>query len=223
LLPDDQGTNAIHAWCQWFYRFTGWGQGTDLLPFGVGHMIESIPAGIDTTIRLGDFVGAWRDDEPLTDSKTAIDDRYTGMQTRDGTRVHLRDLHRNRMYMRIEGAHTRLQREAEKHFGRQLTEAEQISLADQLIKIEAELEAQAVETPDTSSAEDSHIWWTFRRLAPVCNGHPCPVREIGTDASSVTENQVRNATDQIRRLLGISAFPKTPRKKESSPRSRRSI
>ena len=215
-LPDGQGLDALHAWCL-LYRANG-GEGGPA--FGAGHLVSSLPAGVDTVVRLGDFVDRWDpDEEPLTDHEVPIPDRDTGLIDPRGRPVPLRALYGWRMHQRVTGAKTRLRKAAERAKDRPLTPDEAASLESQLARIEAEAAEVGHVRADTASAEDTHLRWTFRRLAPEGgDGPPLGVWQIAAKEGA-DEKTVRNATDRLRKRLGIDRFPKAPRNDERGPRS----
>ena len=216
-LPDGQGLDALHAWCLLTHASGGAGG----LAFGVGHLVSSLPAGVDTIVRLGDFVDLWDpDEEPLTDHEIPIPDRDAGLVDSSDQPVPLGALYGWRMHQRVEGAKTRLREAAERAKGWPLTPDEAASLEAQLARIEAESAAVGHVHPDTAPEEGAHLRWAFLRLAPAGpGGQPMGVWQIAL-AEGADEKTVRNATDRLRRRLGIDRFPKVPRKPEHGPRSK---
>lgn len=79
--------------------------------------------------------------------------------------------------------------------------------------IDAELEriAKAVEAAgftfeDTAARRDTHLDWTYDRLA-----HRTGVGAIA-DAAYLSENAVRKATDRVKEIIGLAGFP-TPKRR----------
>jgi hypothetical protein len=226
-LSDDQGLDALHAWCQLFWAKDGDDTG---LAFGAGHTICSTDSGADTSVTVGGHTDHWRiDDEPRDDQEVLVpEDRIQRIGLPPSARARIIN-GQTRWVIPIEGARTRIQTAAEKTIGRRLTAAECSAIDEQLTRIEAEAAAVAYVHPDTAPREDTHLKWLFQRLAPVGNdGKPLGVwkiaqnEQLAADLSDdpVTEKTIRNETDALRRQLGIKGFPKAPRKPEPTRRSK---
>lgn len=212
------GVEAVHDWC-----IAAHGAGPAGLSFGFGHLISSSVAEVDTTVRLGDFVARWDpEDESLTDHGLPVPERLrTDLSHNPAMRV-LTIRRRQEWRLTGDGAKTRIKKAAEKAKGRRLTPQETTELDEQLARIEAAFASAGRVTSDTAPAEDLHLRWTFRRLAPVGrDGRPQGVWEIALDAGA-DEKTIRNETDKMRRRLGVDRFPTAPRKPEHGPRSKTS-
>ena len=100
IAPKRPGLDALHVWCV-LCHVTGDGTG---LAFGGGHTIRALPSGVNTTIRIGDFVDRWDpEEEPLTDHEIPMPDRDTGLIDQPRHSIRLRALYGWRMHRGSKG------------------------------------------------------------------------------------------------------------------------
>ncbi len=216
-LPDNQGLNALHAWCLLSHANRDSGG----IAFGAGHLVSSLVAGVDTTVWLGDFIAQWDPEEAaLADQLLPVPEHLLA-EIGHHPGLRLRTVRGQRgWYVPAEGARTRIRKAASEAKGARLTPQEQGLLDQQLARIEAEFAAVRHRHPDTAPHEDTHLRWAFLRLAPVGRGRrPLGVWQIAL-AAGADEKTVRNATDRLRKRLGIARFPSSSRKPERGPRSK---
>ncbi len=101
-----------------------------------------------------------------------------------------------------------------------MTPQEKGELDEELERIETAFAEVGHVQPDTTPEEDTHLRWTFLRLAPIHPGsEPLGVWQIAL-AEETREKTIRNETVKLRKQLGIERFPKAPRKPEYGPRSK---
>lgn len=216
-LPDNQGLDALHAWCLLSHANHDSGG----IAFGAGHLVSSLAAGVDITVRLGDFVDRWDpEEEPLANQLLPVPERLL-VAVRHHPSLRLRSVKgRRAWYVPAEGARTRIRKAAEEAKGRRLTPEEKGLLDEELERIETAFTTVGHVQPDTTPEEDTHLRWTFRRLVPAGGeGGPHGVWQIAL-AEKVRVKTVRNETDKLRKHLGIERFPQAPRKPEYGPRSK---
>ncbi len=210
------GLEALHAWCL-LYLANGGDAGT---PFGLGHLVSSLAARVNTTVRLGDFIAQWDPEEaPLADQLLPVPEHLLA-EIGHHPGLRLRTVRGQRgWYVPAEGARTRIRKAASEAKGARLTPQEQGLLDQQLARIEAEFAAAEHVHPDTAPEEDTHLRWVFQRLAPVGRGgRPLGVWQIAL-SEGADEKTIRNETDRLRKRLGVARFPSSPRKPEHGPRS----
>ncbi len=106
-LPEDQGLDALHAWCLLSHANRN-SAGT---AFGVGHLVSSLVAGVDTAVRLGDFVDSWDPGaESLGDQLLPVP-AHLLVEVGHHPSLRLRTVKgRQDWYIPVEGARTRVRR-----------------------------------------------------------------------------------------------------------------
>ncbi len=191
------------------------------MAFGVGHLVSTVAAGIDTTVRLGDFVDSWDPGaESLGDQLIPVP-AHLLVEVGHHPSLRVRTVKGQlAWYVPVEGARTRIQKAEEHAKGRRLTRQEKVLLNEELERIETAFAEVGHVQPDTTPEEDTHLRWTFLRLAPMhLGGEPLGVWQIAL-AEKAREKTIRNETVKLRKHLGIERFPKAPRKPEYGPRSK---